>query len=197
MENEKKTDSREWELDAETEYRFELDPGTSLAIKVRQRRLSVLLQGLNFLQLVQGQAEVFGTELAKAKQYLFGSECKASVFTWQGCVLEISFIQFQNSLMFDAYLIFGCTSQAIPLLNMSQKKRRWPHMQIYISRSSKCASVLYMQFTVHQTPTMILMRMRSRHGCLCWDLRTLAKQPCVRFLRIMLFVLARIGPLCW
>jgi hypothetical protein len=35
MENEKKTDSREWELDAETEYRFELDPGTSLAIKVR------------------------------------------------------------------------------------------------------------------------------------------------------------------
>jgi len=36
MENEKKTDSREWELDAETEYRFELDPGTSLAIKVRQ-----------------------------------------------------------------------------------------------------------------------------------------------------------------
>ncbi|KIM79603.1 hypothetical protein PILCRDRAFT_73915 [Piloderma croceum F 1598] len=73
MENEKKTDSREWELDAETEYRFELDPGTSLAIK-----------------LVQGQAEVFGTELAEGKQYLFGSECKASVFTWQGCVLEIS-----------------------------------------------------------------------------------------------------------
>lgn len=35
MENETKTDSREWELDAETEYRFELDPGTSLAIKVR------------------------------------------------------------------------------------------------------------------------------------------------------------------
>lgn len=36
MENETKADSREWELDAETEYRFELDPGTSLAIKVRQ-----------------------------------------------------------------------------------------------------------------------------------------------------------------
>ena len=36
MEDEKKkVDSREWELDAETEYRFELDAGTSLAIKVR------------------------------------------------------------------------------------------------------------------------------------------------------------------
>jgi hypothetical protein len=27
-------DSNEWVLDPETEYRFELDPGTSLAIKV-------------------------------------------------------------------------------------------------------------------------------------------------------------------
>jgi hypothetical protein len=27
-------DSNEWVLDLETEYRFELDPGTSLAIKV-------------------------------------------------------------------------------------------------------------------------------------------------------------------
>jgi N-terminal beta-sandwich domain of polyadenylation factor len=141
MENEEKTGSREWELDAENEYRFELDPGTSLAIKVRQRNYSVLLQGLNFFQLVSGQAEVFGTELAEGKQYLFGSECKASVFTWQGCVLEISLIQYQNNLMFDAYLTCRCTSQAIPLLNMSQTKHRWPHMQIYISRSSKCASV--------------------------------------------------------
>lgn len=29
-----RAEPREWTLDAETEYRFELDPGTSLAIKV-------------------------------------------------------------------------------------------------------------------------------------------------------------------
>ncbi|KAF9227794.1 hypothetical protein BS17DRAFT_774335 [Gyrodon lividus] len=68
-----KTDSKEWVLDAETEYRFELDPGTSLAIK-----------------LVRGHAEVFGAELAEGKSYLFGSECKAAVFTWQGCTLEVT-----------------------------------------------------------------------------------------------------------
>jgi polyribonucleotide 5'-hydroxyl-kinase len=39
MDNDKKTDSREWELDAETEYRFEVDLGTSLAIKVRLKTL--------------------------------------------------------------------------------------------------------------------------------------------------------------
>ncbi|KAH7910636.1 Pre-mRNA cleavage complex II protein Clp1-domain-containing protein [Hygrophoropsis aurantiaca] len=66
-------DSKEWVLDAETEYRFELDPGASLAIK-----------------LVHGQAEVFGAELAEGKSYLFGSECKAAIFTWQGCTLQIT-----------------------------------------------------------------------------------------------------------
>ncbi|KAG6832055.1 Cleavage polyadenylation factor subunit clp1 [Tricholoma furcatifolium] len=57
----------EWHLEPESEYRFELDPGSSLAIK-----------------LVRGNAEIFGSELAEGKQYLFGSECKAAVFTWRG-----------------------------------------------------------------------------------------------------------------
>jgi polyribonucleotide 5'-hydroxyl-kinase len=36
-------ESREWTLDPETEYRFELDPGTSLAIKVRSDTLHISL----------------------------------------------------------------------------------------------------------------------------------------------------------
>ncbi|TFK42324.1 Pre-mRNA cleavage complex II protein Clp1-domain-containing protein [Crucibulum laeve] len=66
-------ESREWRLEPETEYRFELDPGVTLAIK-----------------LVRGQAEIFGAELAEAKAYLFTSECKAAVFTWQGCIIEVT-----------------------------------------------------------------------------------------------------------
>ncbi|TFK76189.1 Clp1-domain-containing protein [Pluteus cervinus] len=65
--------SKEWTLEPETEYRFELDPGSSLAIK-----------------LVRGHAEIFGAELVEGKTYLFGSECKAAVFTWQGCTLEVT-----------------------------------------------------------------------------------------------------------
>ncbi|KAG6854548.1 Cleavage polyadenylation factor subunit clp1 [Blastosporella zonata] len=64
---------KNWHLEPESEYRFELDPGTSLAIK-----------------LVRGHAEVFGSELAEGKQYLFGAECKAAVFTWRGCTIEMS-----------------------------------------------------------------------------------------------------------
>jgi len=66
-------ESKEWSLDPETEYRFELDPGTSLAIK-----------------LIRGHAEVFGAELAANKPYLFGSECKAAIFTWRGCIIEVT-----------------------------------------------------------------------------------------------------------
>ena len=42
------------------------------------------------LQLVRGQAEVFGAELADGKTYLFYEECKAAIFTWVGCTIEIS-----------------------------------------------------------------------------------------------------------
>ncbi|KAI0636507.1 hypothetical protein C8Q77DRAFT_1093114 [Trametes polyzona] len=65
--------SKQWTLQPESEYRFELDPGTSLAIK-----------------LVNGYAEIFGAELAEGKTYLFGQECKAAVFTWQGCTIEVT-----------------------------------------------------------------------------------------------------------
>ncbi|KAJ8079156.1 Cleavage polyadenylation factor subunit clp1 [Marasmius tenuissimus] len=66
--------SKEWVLEPETEYRFELDPGTSLAIK-----------------LLRGNAEIFGAEMVEGKPYLFGSECKAAVFTWVGCTLQMSY----------------------------------------------------------------------------------------------------------
>ncbi|KAH9981100.1 hypothetical protein BGW80DRAFT_1162256 [Lactifluus volemus] len=66
------SNTKEWVLEPETEYRFELDLGTSLAIKV-----------------LKGHAEVFGAELADGRYYLFGHECKAAIFTWQGCTIEM------------------------------------------------------------------------------------------------------------
>ncbi|PPQ93281.1 hypothetical protein CVT25_015279 [Psilocybe cyanescens] len=73
MSEQKAAEPKRWELGPESEYRFEVDPGVSLAIK-----------------LVQGHAEIFGFELAEGKVYLFGFECKAALYTWKGCVIEIS-----------------------------------------------------------------------------------------------------------
>ncbi|CAI6276496.1 unnamed protein product [Periconia digitata] len=64
--------SRQQDLAANTEYRFEVGFSRSLTIK-----------------LVSGTAEYFGTELAPSQSYTFQGT-KGAVFTWQGCRLEIS-----------------------------------------------------------------------------------------------------------
>lgn len=49
------------------------------------------MQDLTMRQLKKGgSAEIFGAEMAPEKLYVFGQECKASVFTWNGCTLEMS-----------------------------------------------------------------------------------------------------------
>ena len=42
------------------------------------------------IQLTQGKAEVFGTELAPDKPYLFFSGAKVAVYTWHGCALKLN-----------------------------------------------------------------------------------------------------------
>lgn len=42
-----------------------------------------------FFQLRTGQAEVFGTELVKGKQYEFHTGAKVAVFTYHGCTLTV------------------------------------------------------------------------------------------------------------
>ncbi|PBK79118.1 hypothetical protein ARMGADRAFT_196123 [Armillaria gallica] len=69
-------ETKEWVLEPETEYRFELDPGTSLAVKAGPRqcfsRISLTAQGI---QLSRGHAEIFGFELVEGQTYVFGAEC--------------------------------------------------------------------------------------------------------------------------
>src|ERR1700760_2888745 len=77
---------REWGLQPQNEYRFELAPNTSIGIKVRPRRgVSVRpnlpRQPIRMYQLVDGYAECFGIELATGISYLFGGECKAVIYT--------------------------------------------------------------------------------------------------------------------
>ncbi|PVG01138.1 hypothetical protein CPB86DRAFT_773489 [Serendipita vermifera] len=63
---------REWKIQAQSEYRFEVDAKRPIAIKV-----------------TDGNAEVFGSEMAPGRMYLFSSECKAAIFSWEGCTIQI------------------------------------------------------------------------------------------------------------
>lgn len=87
------------------EYRFELDQTEAIAIQVRpplsSSSLELQLTGsllqltrpcpsLPFRQLMQGQAEIFGAEMAPKRWYHFVAECKAAVFSWEGATIEMS-----------------------------------------------------------------------------------------------------------
>jgi hypothetical protein len=87
------------------EYRFELDQTEAIAIQVRpplsSSSLKLQLTGsllqltrscpsLPFRQLMQGQAEIFGAEMAPKRWYHFVAECKAAVFSWEGATIEMS-----------------------------------------------------------------------------------------------------------
>ncbi|KAL2915818.1 Cleavage polyadenylation factor subunit clp1 [Polyrhizophydium stewartii] len=66
---------RDWHLEPGQEFRFEVDPGA---------------KNKACLVLKNGRAEIFGSELAVGVEYRFTGR-KLAVFTWHGCVLQISF----------------------------------------------------------------------------------------------------------
>lgn len=64
---------KEYTLQQDQELRIEVASGSEAKITI-----------------LDGQAEIFGTELVKNKPYVFGSSAKAAIFTWHGCVVEIT-----------------------------------------------------------------------------------------------------------
>jgi polyribonucleotide 5'-hydroxyl-kinase len=69
--------TRTQRLTARSEFRFELEPGERISLR---------------LVPDSGDAEVFGAELVPGKErwYAFGDEAKAAISTWAGCELEMS-----------------------------------------------------------------------------------------------------------
>lgn len=64
---------KDWVLQPQSEYRFEVDAKRPIGIKV-----------------LTGNAEVFGSEMAPGRLYLFAYECKAALMTWQGCTIQVT-----------------------------------------------------------------------------------------------------------
>jgi polyribonucleotide 5'-hydroxyl-kinase len=76
------------ELQANSEWRFEVAFGTSIEVKVGSQPVTLAIY-LTKPQLLSGTAEIFGTELAEKHTYTFRGT-KAAIFTWHGCRIEVS-----------------------------------------------------------------------------------------------------------
>lgn len=60
---------------------------------VRPLHVSCCVHGadpLLFRQVIDGQAELFGAELAPKRWHYFVAGYKGAVFSWEGCTLEMS-----------------------------------------------------------------------------------------------------------
>nr|KAF6324292.1 cleavage factor polyribonucleotide kinase subunit 1 [Myotis myotis] len=71
--NDDKKPTTKFELERETELRFEVEASQSVQ-----------------LELLAGMAEVFGTELTRNKKFTFDAGAKVAVFTWHGCSVQLS-----------------------------------------------------------------------------------------------------------
>ncbi|KAI8924444.1 Pre-mRNA cleavage complex II protein Clp1-domain-containing protein [Entophlyctis helioformis] len=96
----KSVEKREWRLEAEQEFRFEVEPGQKNKGILTVRALTGRSHGdwagwlwtdggRAVVQLKSGRAEIFGSELAPGVDYAFSGR-KLAVFTWHGCILETS-----------------------------------------------------------------------------------------------------------
>ena len=127
-------------------------------------------------QLVRGHAEIFGAELAEGKSYLFGSECKAAVFTWHGCTIQMSL-----SSSCSAPPHPPCTSPAVPPQSMSPMRPQCPLMQTSTSPSNRCVSAPSVTFTDPLLPTTINMQLQNPPESSFWARKTLERHPFQKF----------------
>jgi len=67
------TEKKEIKLTKENELRFEVEEKEKVTVELRS-----------------GLAEMFGTELMKGRVYSFYSGAKVAIYTWHGCVLELT-----------------------------------------------------------------------------------------------------------
>jgi len=93
------TPVQDFKLGPDEELRFEVDANDDqfvnatvchfLVVDNDFFALTLLLTIFVLVQLVDGTAEIFGTEMVKGKPYQFGPGAKLAIFTYHGCSVQL------------------------------------------------------------------------------------------------------------
>ena len=83
-----KVKSTHYERAKESEWRFEVAANKYARVKVRTHNEGSIIT--NVMQLLSGTAELFDTELIVSPNAYVFENIKATIFTWQGCTVEVS-----------------------------------------------------------------------------------------------------------
>nr|XP_055033873.1 polyribonucleotide 5'-hydroxyl-kinase Clp1 [Misgurnus anguillicaudatus]XP_055033874.1 polyribonucleotide 5'-hydroxyl-kinase Clp1 [Misgurnus anguillicaudatus] len=139
------TSGTRFDLDKETELRFEVEAGERVQ-----------------LELLSGMAEVFGSELNKNKRYTFGPGSKIAVFTWHGCSVslsgktEVAYVSKDTPM-----LLYLNTHAALEQMRRQAEKdhERGPRVMVVgptdVGKSTVCRVLLNYAVRLGRRPTLV------------------------------------------
>lgn len=153
--------TREWHLHPETEYRFELDPATSLAIKVPSHHRRQRTAHLDTSARPWSRRDIW--RRARRRKVL------SLWLRVQGRRLHLARMHHPDKSLFTPSQSPAhppSTSPAVPPQSMSRTRHQWPLMQTSTSLSNRCVSVPSVTSTDPPLPTTINTPTRNRPGSL-------------------------------
>lgn len=134
-----------FELEKETELRFEVDSAQSVQ-----------------LELLSGMAEIYGTELTRNKRFIFDAGCKVAVFTWHGCTVlltgepEVAYVSKDTPML----LYLNIHTALEQMRRQSEKEdERGPRVMVVgptdVGKSTICRLLLNYAVRVGRRPTFV------------------------------------------
>ncbi|KAL3831762.1 hypothetical protein ACJMK2_023469 [Sinanodonta woodiana] len=135
----------EFKLEKDSEFRFELDEHSTVQLEV-----------------LDGMAEVFGTELVKARKYTFYKGAKVAVYTWHGCNIkltgktEVAYISKETPMV-----IYANMHAALEQMRVKAEKARvrGPRVMVVgptdVGKSTVCKILLNYAVRLGRTPVFI------------------------------------------
>ncbi|KAF4104981.1 polyribonucleotide 5'-hydroxyl-kinase Clp1 [Onychostoma macrolepis] len=139
------TSGTRFDLDKETELRFEVEAGERVQ-----------------LELLSGLGEVFGSELNRNKKYTFGPGSKIAVFTWHGCSVALSGKTEVAYISKDApMLLYLNTHAALEQMRRQAEKEndRGPRVMVVgptdVGKSTVCRVLLNYAVRLGRRPTLV------------------------------------------
>ncbi|KAK3592967.1 hypothetical protein CHS0354_023189 [Potamilus streckersoni] len=135
----------EFKLEKDSEFRFELvDHSTG------------------HLEILDGMAEVFGTELVKARKYVFDKGTKASVYTWHGCHIKLTGKTEVAYISKDTPMVMYVNMHvALEQMRMNAEKERVRGPRVMVvgpadsGKSTVCRLLLNYAVRIGRTPVFI------------------------------------------
>ncbi|XP_078378577.1 protein CLP1 homolog [Oculina patagonica] len=140
---------QQWKLEKDTELRLEIPEE----------------KGKAELVLLQGQGEVFGTELIKNKKFTFKAGSKVAIFTWHGCTVEISgplevaYVSKETPMVMYLNLHMGLEQKRIKAENSTDESEIGPRVLVVgpvdVGKSTLCQLLLNYAVRMGRRPVFV------------------------------------------